>query len=73
VIPQTPGKPEFFENDPERLDQLLELQLTQKRNEWKKATSRYRLIRTLSFIFLFLVIVGGLVAFFLIFTGLRHG
>lgn len=68
VIPQVPGKPELADNDPEKISQLLELQLAQKRAEWKRASERYRTLRLLSFLFLFLVIAGGLFAFFLIFS-----
>ena len=66
MIPHVPGKPELADNDPEKISQLLELQLAQKRAEWKRASARYRMLRSLSFLFLFLVIAGGLFAFFLI-------
>jgi hypothetical protein len=66
VITRPPGKPELAENDPEKISQLLELQLTQQRAAWKQASARYRLFRSLSFFFLFLVIAGGLFVFFVI-------
>jgi hypothetical protein len=68
VIPHVPGKPELPDNDPEKISQLLELQLAQKRAEWKRASARYRMLRSLSFLFLFVVIAGGLFAFSLIFS-----
>jgi hypothetical protein len=68
VIPHVPGKPELPDDDPEKISQLLELQLAQKRAEWKRASARYRMLRSLSFLFLFLVIAGGLFAFSLIFS-----
>jgi hypothetical protein len=68
MIPQVPGKTELADNDPEKISQLLEMQLAQKRAEWKRAGARYRMLRSLSFLFLFLVIAGGLLAFFLIFS-----
>jgi len=68
VIPHVPGKPELADNDPEKISQLLELQLVQKRAEWKRAGERYRMLRSLSLLFLFIVIAGGLFAFFLIFS-----
>jgi hypothetical protein len=68
VIPHVPGKPELADNDPEKISQLLELQLSQKRAEWKRAGARYRMLRSISFLFLFLVVAGGLFAFFLIFS-----
>jgi len=73
VIPPVPGKPELADNDPEKISQLLELQLAQKRAEWKRAGARYRTLRSLSFLFLFLIIVGGLFAFFLIFSRVNEG
>jgi hypothetical protein len=68
VIPHVAGKSELGDNDPEQISQLLELQLAQKRAEWKRAGARYRTFRSLSFLFLFLVIAAGLFAFFLIFS-----
>lgn len=68
MIPPLSGKPELAENDPEKLGQLLDLELVQKRAEWKRASGRYRNIRTVSFLFLFFLIVGGLLAFFLVFS-----
>jgi hypothetical protein len=73
VIPHVPGKPELADTDPQKISQLLELQLTQKRAEWKRASARYRTLRSLSFLFLFLIIVGGLFAFFLIFSRVNEG
>lgn len=48
------------------------MQLELKRAEWKQASGRYHTIRTLSFLFLFLVILGALLAFFFAFTRLQH-
>jgi hypothetical protein len=73
VIPHVPGKPELADTDPQKISQLLELQLAQKRAEWKRAGARYRTLRSLSFLFLFLIIVGGLFAFFLIFSRVNEG
>ena len=51
----------------ELLTKLLELELVQKRANWKQAGERARSIRSASFIFLFLLIVaclaGGYFAF----------
>ena len=73
MIPHVPGKPELVDTDPEKISQLLELQLAQKRAEWKRAGARYRTLRSLSFLFLFLIIVGGLFVFFLIFSRVNEG
>ena len=51
----------------EQLMKLLELELAQKRENWKQAGERARSIRSASFVFLFLLIVaclaGGYFAF----------
>jgi hypothetical protein len=70
VIPPSTGKPELIDSD--ALDQELQMQLELKRAEWKQASGRYHTIRTLSFLFLFLVILGALLAFFFAFTRLQH-
>jgi hypothetical protein len=57
--------------DPEELPRLLEIELLQKRNEWKQAAARARTIRMVSFLFLFLVILGALLAYFFIFSELN--
>ena len=72
VIEQPPSKPEFFENDPDQLDEMLQVQLEQNRSQWKQKSARYRAIRSLSFVFLFLIIAGALLAFLFVFTPLRH-
>ncbi len=53
---------ETKETDPEKLAKLLEIELMQKRAGWQAAKARRGGVRALSFIFLFLVIVGALVA-----------
>lgn len=52
------------ENDPEKLAQLLEIELMQKRAAWQQAKARRGGLRAVSFLFLFVVIVAALVAFF---------
>jgi hypothetical protein len=72
VISHPPSKPEFFENDPDQLDKLLKIELEQRRTEWKQASARYRSIRSFSFLFLFLVVAGGLVGLFFVLTRFQH-
>jgi len=61
------ANPKSNEIDPDKLAQLLELELIQKRATWKQAGERYRAIRAAGFVFLFLLIVacavGGYFAF----------
>ena len=47
---------------------LLEIELMQKRAEWKRAKERRGGLRALSFLFLFVVIVAAIVAFYLFFS-----
>ena len=68
MISHVAGKPELTSNDPEKFNQVLELQLAQKRAEWKRANARYRNIRSAAFVFLFIVIIGALFAFFFAFS-----
>ena len=51
----------------EKLFQMLEVKLGQERATWGKAKSQIRVIRTASFVFLFLLIIGALAAFYFIF------
>lgn len=68
MIPDAAGKPNPNESDPEKLERLLESELARKRAEWKETGERYRAFRSMSFIFLFLLVAGALVAAFLVFS-----
>jgi hypothetical protein len=63
--PHGNGKPE--PTDPEQLVRMLELELAQQRAARQRAGSPYRSFRLASFIFLFAVIVGALLAFYYVF------
>jgi hypothetical protein len=56
------------ETDPETLAKLLEIELMQKRAGWQQAKARRSTYRTMSFLFLFAVIVAAFVAFYLFAT-----
>jgi hypothetical protein len=66
-MPEDESKPDQAENDPEKLSRLLELELIQKRAAWQRAGARYKTLKTASLLFLAVVILAGLLAFFLIF------
>ena len=68
MIPDAAGKPNPNESDPEKLERLLELELVRKRAEWKETGKRYSAFRLVSFVFLFLLIAGTLVAAFFVFS-----
>jgi hypothetical protein len=68
MIPNAAGKPNPNELGAEELERLLELELLQKRAEWKQTGKRYRAFRSMSFVFLFLLITGTLVAAFFVFS-----
>lgn len=54
--------------DAEQLKRLLDLELTQKRVAWKQAKQRNKSLRSLAFLFLFLLIAGILFGFFFVYT-----
>ncbi len=62
------SKPDADETDPATLAKLLEIELMQKRAVWQQAKARRGTLRAISFFFLFIVIVGALVAFYLFFS-----
>ena len=67
-MPEGNRKPEGGEIDPAK---LLELELMQKRAQWRQAKARRSSLRALSFFFLFVVIVAAIVAFYLFFSPAR--
>jgi len=68
IMPEGNRKPDPAENDPAALAKLLELELMQKRAAWQRSRSNLRSLRVLSFFFLFLIILGALLAFFFLFS-----
>jgi type VI protein secretion system component VasF len=56
------------ETEAENLARLLELELMQKRMQWKQASSRHRSMRTMAFVFVFLVVAACLVGAFFVFS-----
>ncbi len=60
--------PEEKETAAGALARALELQLAQKRLHWQRGREKYRMLRVLSFGFLFIVILAGLIAFFFFFS-----
>jgi hypothetical protein len=52
----------------EALARSLELELAQKRLHWQRDREKYRTLRVLSFGFLFVIILAGLIAFFFFFS-----
>ena len=63
--PRENGKPESL--DPEQMVRLLEIELAQKRTVRQQAGSPFRGFRLASFVFLFAVILGAVVAFYYVF------
>jgi hypothetical protein len=64
--PTTDTKPN--ENEAEKLARLLELELVQKRAQWKQASARRQNARIMSFTFLFLIIMGCLAGLYFAFS-----
>ena len=63
------GKPEPI--DPEATARILELELMRQRAALKQAGTPYRGLRAASFIFLIVIILGGLMALYYLFTSGR--
>jgi hypothetical protein len=63
-MPESDRKREEKEIDPAKLEQLLEIELMQKRTAWQQAKARRSGLRALSFFFLFVVLVAALLACF---------
>jgi hypothetical protein len=63
--PRGHGKPES--PDPDQIIRMLEIELAQKRAVRQRAGSSFRGFRLASFVFLFAVILGVLVAFYYVF------
>jgi hypothetical protein len=68
MISGVSGKAESIQTDPNDPARLLEVELLEKRVAWKRATSRYRFARALSFFFLFIVVLIVAGAFFFLFS-----
>jgi hypothetical protein len=71
MIPGGDGKSESNRMDPEEITRQLELAMAQERAAWAARLDRNRKIRTISFAFLAIVVIGALLAFFLLFTRLQ--
>ena len=63
------GKPEPI--DPEQMVRLLEIEMIQKRALRQQASARRNSLRVVSFLFLFVVILGAAVAAYFAFTSGR--
>ena len=66
------GKPEPSEIDPEKLSKLLEIELMQKRATWQRTAAHRRSLRAVAFLFLFLVIVGAVAAYYFFVSGVQR-
>ena len=64
--PHGDGKPEPVE--PEHLLRMLDLEMIQQRAIWKQASARRKSLRAVSFLFLFVVILGSLLAAYFVYS-----
>ena len=62
--PDGNSQPNLRETDPEKLAKLLEIELMQKRATWQQAKARRSTLRTISFLFLFLIIAAAFFAYY---------
>jgi hypothetical protein len=60
-------------NDPEELSRSLEIELMQKRAVWQHKTARNKNLKSFSIMFLFVVVMGGLAAFYFLFMQTNQG
>ena len=66
--------PRFYPVDcAEELSRLLDLELIQKRFEWQQTTARHKNLKTFSLLFLFMVVLAGLVAFYFAYMRASEG
>ena len=72
MIPDGDGKPESRQTEADQLARLLEIELEQKKAEWAEKSARYRNLRTMAFLFLAVIIMGAIAAFFYAFTRMTH-
>ena len=63
--PRGDGKPE--PNDPDQILRLIDIELAQKRAARERAPAPFRGFKMASFIFLFAVILGAVLAFYYVF------
>jgi hypothetical protein len=66
MIPPVSDKTESIQTEPGDLARVLELELLAKRATWQRANGRHRIIRGLSVLFLFIMILHAVGAFFLV-------
>jgi hypothetical protein len=64
--PHGNGKPEPI--DPEHLLRMLDVEMIQQRAIWKQAAARRKSLRAVSFLFLFIVMLGALLAAYFAFS-----
>jgi ATP-dependent Zn protease len=56
----------------EKLFRMLEVKLGEERVAWQQSKSQIRVFRSASFVFLFLLIIGALAAFYFIFMRVQE-
>ena len=66
--PDDESKPEARAGDDDALLKALELELLQKRATWQKANAQRNAWRSVSFLFLFIVVMGTLFALYYVMT-----
>ncbi len=72
ATPPAEKQPSNLVTNPDDLTKLLEMELASKREGWQRARSRRGTWRALSILFLLLVVMGALAAYFYFATALRY-
>jgi len=57
----------------DELTKLLEIELIQKRTEWQRTTARNKNLKSVSLLFLALVVMAGMAAFYFMFMRVQEG
>lgn len=71
-MPSVENQPSNLVTDPDALAKVLEMELALKRAAWQRTRSRRGTWRALSILFLLLVIMGALFAYFYFTPALSH-
>ncbi|HEY6206090.1 MAG TPA: hypothetical protein VIW21_07985 [Chthoniobacterales bacterium] len=67
MMPDSATETKPNDTDAEKLARLLEIELIQKRGEWKQASARRRNMRSLAFAFIFCVVIASLFGAYFVF------
>ena len=68
-----PQPSELTGTNPEELSRLLEIELIRKRAEWHRTTARNKNLKSISLVFLFVVVLAGFAVFYFAYMRASEG